>query len=490
MEKDTSEIAKLTERIAKDPKSKLFVPLAEEYKKAGDIDMAIQVLTDGLISNPGYLTARSFLGRLLLDKGDIAGAQKELEEVIKAIPDNLLAQRKLGDIYVIQGRGSDAQQRYKAAFALNPADKELPSLLVDLEAGMDVSSRIPRPKVMASPAAPQAAPAAPAGSARPAVAQVVTPAAQKTAPPVPAPPKAETAPVIPVASKPAAVSVPPSAPKVAVAPTAPVAAPPRPAVPDTPVVPLRDEVEVIEDILEIESLEKPAPAPEIKTPSAAAPVEPLREEPAARAAAAFEAPAFDLSEFGVAASTAAGEVMDASWGTEAVNAPAANAAEAIPSSVDEGGDDLNTNTLAELYISQGFYDKAIEVYQGMLGDRPDNKALQQKLEKLRALAGTAENDIERYATAVPVSGEYIPAEPSVPEEPQPPVAAPVAVPIIVKDEMPADAPAPVETVIEKVVKEAAQENAVTRGPQAATMRRKETIDRLESWLSNIMKEKK
>src|SRR5512137_672345 len=150
MEKGTSEIAKLTERIAKDPKSKLFVPLAEEYKKTGDIEMAIQVLADGLRSNPGYVTARSFLGRLLLDKGDLAGAQKELEEVIKAIPDNLLAQRKLGDIYVLQGRGNDAQQRYKAAHALNPADKELPSLIADLAAGRDVSARVPRPKMAAT----------------------------------------------------------------------------------------------------------------------------------------------------------------------------------------------------------------------------------------------------------------------------------------------------------------------------------------------------
>jgi hypothetical protein len=65
MEKENTEIVKLTERIAKDPKSKLFVPLAEEHKKAGDIETAIRVLTQGLKLNPGYVTARSFLGRLL-----------------------------------------------------------------------------------------------------------------------------------------------------------------------------------------------------------------------------------------------------------------------------------------------------------------------------------------------------------------------------------------------------------------------------------------
>lgn len=163
MEKENAEIEKLTERIAKDPKSKLFVPLAEEHKKAGDIETAIRVLTEGLKHNPGYVTARSFLGRLLMDKGDLAGAQKELEEVIKTIPDNLLAQRKLGDIYVLQRRGADALPRYKAALALNPGDKDLPLLLADLEAGKDVSSRIPKPKTPAPPAEikPQPAPATP-----------------------------------------------------------------------------------------------------------------------------------------------------------------------------------------------------------------------------------------------------------------------------------------------------------------------------------------
>src|SRR4030067_3599507 len=115
MDKDTSEIVKLTERISKDPKSKLFVPLAEEYKKAGDIEMSIHVLSEGLKHNPGYVTAKSFLGRLLMEKGDLAGAQKEFGEVVKAIPDNLLAQRKLGDVYALQGSPSQALVHYKVA---------------------------------------------------------------------------------------------------------------------------------------------------------------------------------------------------------------------------------------------------------------------------------------------------------------------------------------------------------------------------------------
>src|SRR5512143_698 len=142
MDKEISEIAKLTGRITKDPKSKLFVPLAEEYKKAGDIDMAIHVLMEGLKRNPEYVIARSSLGKLLIAKGDLAGALKEFEDVVKSSPDNLMAQKKLGDLLILQNSPHDALPHYKIALTLNPDDKELASLMSDIEAGRDVRSMI------------------------------------------------------------------------------------------------------------------------------------------------------------------------------------------------------------------------------------------------------------------------------------------------------------------------------------------------------------
>lgn len=446
MEKENTEIEKLTERIAKDPKSKLFVPLAEEHKKAGNIDTAIGVLMEGLKQNPGYVTARSFLGRLLMDKGDLAGAQKELEEVIKTIPDNLLAQRKLGDIYVLQGRGTDALQRYKAALALNPGDKDLPSLLADLEAGKDVSSRVPRPKTPAAPAEPKPQPAA----AAPAPPKAAPAAAVKTAA---APQAATTVPKAPAAPAPqAAVKAAPTSPSpvTPVKTTAAVAPPPAPPAP-----PAADEVEVIEDIVELESLEQAVPGPGSATPSPEM----------------FPAPApFDLSEHPIDKAGAGNEPEAITW--EAADA-------AVPEPVvqagpEQGSDDLNTNTLAELYISQGFYDKAIEIYQGMLNDRPGNMALQQKLEQIRAMAGASDKGHELFAEATRGPGEY----------------APPAADAFAAAKAPADKETmPREPAPQVTVQEPSGEPAPPRGPQTATTRRKETIDRLESWLNTIMKEK-
>jgi tetratricopeptide (TPR) repeat protein len=441
-----AEIEKLTERIAKDPKSKLFVPLAEEHKKAGDIETAIHVLMEGLKHNPGYVTARSFLGRLLLDKGDLPGAQKELEEVIKTIPDNLLAQRKLGDIYVLQGRGTDALQRYKAALALNPGDKDLPLLLADLEAGKDVSSRIPRPKSLVPPAEMKPQPA-PAASVQPKAAPA---AALKTA--------------APQAAAQQALAAPGPQPAMKGDPATPV--PPSPVGAAAPPAPAFDEAEVIEEIVELESLDQAAPVPGSKAPSPDI----------------FPAPAaFDLNEPLLEKSSGIEDKEDISWGAAETAVPA----KSVKAGPDEGSDDLNTNTLAELYISQGFYDKAIEIYQGMLNDRPGNSALLQKLEQIRAMAGETDKGREWSTAATRGAGEYIP----------PAADVFTAVPAAAKDAPETSPPAsqkgtmPPERAPKATVQEPSGETAPPRGPQTSTARRKETIDRLESWLNTIMKEK-
>ena len=52
-------------------------------------------------------------------------------------------------------------------------------------------------------------------------------------------------------------------------------------------------------------------------------------------------------------------------------------------------DDFTTDTLAELYISQGFYEKAVDIYERMLVDNPNSQGLKQKLAHVRAMAAAA-----------------------------------------------------------------------------------------------------
>jgi len=127
------EIAKLSEKIAKDPSSKLFVPLAEEYRKSGMLDEAIQVLSDGLKANPNYMTARVSLGKMLLEKGNINEALDEFERVVQAIPDNLFAHKKLAEIYQSTGDRENLLKEYKIILSLSPKDEEVKNAIDELE---------------------------------------------------------------------------------------------------------------------------------------------------------------------------------------------------------------------------------------------------------------------------------------------------------------------------------------------------------------------
>jgi tetratricopeptide (TPR) repeat protein len=119
----TEDIERLKEKIDKDPDSKLFVPLAEEYKKAGMLDEAIAVLSTGLEKQPSYLSARVSLGKIYIEKGMLEEAKSEFDKVVSVIPDNLYAHKKLAEIYKALGEKEKAVIEFNAVLKLNPMDE-------------------------------------------------------------------------------------------------------------------------------------------------------------------------------------------------------------------------------------------------------------------------------------------------------------------------------------------------------------------------------
>ena len=129
------DIERLKEKIDKDPDSKLFVPLAEEYKKAGMLDEAIEALSKGLDRQPTYLSARVSLGKIYIEKGMLNEARDEFEKVTQVIPDNLYAHKKLAEIFRDLGEHEKAIYEFKTVLKLNPADEWATSSLSTLENG-------------------------------------------------------------------------------------------------------------------------------------------------------------------------------------------------------------------------------------------------------------------------------------------------------------------------------------------------------------------
>ena len=168
---DTARIEELRRRVQTDPASIAFAALAEEYRRAGQFDDAIATCRTGLQRHPAYLSARVTLGRSLLEIGRYDEARQELEQVLRAAPENLAAIRALAEIHHRVGELPDTEHHFPATETEPPAA----SSAAPPSAPQVPSARGPAPaSVMASAAA---GPPAVAASARPVAAQPAVPAA-------------------------------------------------------------------------------------------------------------------------------------------------------------------------------------------------------------------------------------------------------------------------------------------------------------------------
>jgi tetratricopeptide (TPR) repeat protein len=148
---ETSRIELLRRRVAQDPASIAFAQLAEEYRRAGELEEAVRVARAGLEQHPAYLSARVTLGRALLDLGRHDEAEPELEAVVSVAPDNLAAIRALAVIH--QQRG-DAPAPEAEPDRVPPASP--PPLPLDASA---IDALFEAPSAPISPSTPPGPPA-------------------------------------------------------------------------------------------------------------------------------------------------------------------------------------------------------------------------------------------------------------------------------------------------------------------------------------------
>ncbi len=129
---DSSRIDDLRRRVQKDPASIAFAQLAEECRRAGELQESVDVCRAGLAIHPGYLSAHVTLGRALLDLNQLDEAQTELEHVLRSAPENLAALRALAETLHRRGSLGDALTQYRAALSLARNDPDLQQTVADL----------------------------------------------------------------------------------------------------------------------------------------------------------------------------------------------------------------------------------------------------------------------------------------------------------------------------------------------------------------------
>ncbi len=427
----TSEIEKLEKRWAENPKGRNFAPLADAYRKAGELDRAIELCKAGLDLHPDYVSAHIVFARCLIDQKNDAGASDVFRKVLTLDPENVLGLKMLADIAERSGRYDEAVEWLTRLLSADPMNG-------------DAAEHLARAKGRAAAQAASAKPTTP----MPAV-QVPEPVVRLVPPPSPTAsvPRAAEPPTAPTPKPEFVVE---HASDVPAAPDLTVKGPPQDIETFDGTLDFNavahqgaraDGLEVQEEVkleaqnLEVEGLARTqydsgmfAPPPEDELPTIDLPLimpddlAPLPEaEPAPPVAAAQRAPA---------APGGAGSAP----GTPSSPPPAA-----VALSDDDGAADtatlsraepVLTETMAELYLRQGHQEDALRVYQALLAQRPGDARLAARVEALspggrrERRRGTGESlpsFLNRILTGRP--GAPAPAPAPSPPSPPPPAAA-------------------------------------------------------------------
>jgi tetratricopeptide (TPR) repeat protein len=504
----TARIDELKKKFDENPR-RYFAPLANEFRKAGEVEQAIMICEEFLPQQPGHMSGHIVYGQALFEAGRMEASRTVFETALTLDPENLIALRHLGDIAKGQGDLEAARRWYDRVLEADPRNDEIQGLIASLDGG-SAGAAAPAPAAAPSPFAP------PASVAESPVASPQAP------PPIPEPIDFElsvdvvesmpSAPERPEPSEPPAAGrraeglesiefTPPSgpvdrahdlgssleageftAPADAIAPLAgleenamgafernvPEGGPPLPmldtwaadAPPPTP--PAEEQPAVGPSTLEFA-----VPSAAARPPASGRSESPTMPELEPEGDSLPDASANIPRELPPAVIAAESELLDfeplPTAAPEAVppSAPATARADVPvdepPSAPPEPALEIPsrraapaptapfvTETMAELFLKQGFRDQALDVYRQLLAASPSDARLQQRVAELQpagpAPAGDSVRDFlsrlatlrpgERAAAAAPPADDdfAIPAAPPAASVSPPPAPAPAAAP--------------------------------------------------------------
>jgi tetratricopeptide (TPR) repeat protein len=120
--------------LEKDPRSQVFAPLAEAYRKMGLLEEAFRICVRGVQFHPGFSGGRIALAKVLLDRENPLGALAELEKAADLSPDNILAHQLLGELHLTLKNAKAALRAYKMVLFLAPHNERAQKAVKKLEA--------------------------------------------------------------------------------------------------------------------------------------------------------------------------------------------------------------------------------------------------------------------------------------------------------------------------------------------------------------------
>jgi tetratricopeptide (TPR) repeat protein len=123
------EIRRLSEELARDPSSLVFLQLGEALRRSGQLDLALRVAMRGLERHAHDADAHDLLARICVDRGELEQAFDEWDMVLRLAPNHVGARKGMGYVLFKQGKLEDAEQHLSAAASHDRSDSSISTAL-------------------------------------------------------------------------------------------------------------------------------------------------------------------------------------------------------------------------------------------------------------------------------------------------------------------------------------------------------------------------
>jgi tetratricopeptide (TPR) repeat protein len=135
---DYDRLRELQEKFDKNPR-RYFAPLANEYRKGGQPKRAIELCRAHLAQMPGHMSGQIVYGQSLYEAGEFDEAKEVFGRALSLDPENLIALRSLGDMALQAGETADARKWYTRLLDADPKDTAVIALVSEMDAANDAT---------------------------------------------------------------------------------------------------------------------------------------------------------------------------------------------------------------------------------------------------------------------------------------------------------------------------------------------------------------
>jgi tetratricopeptide (TPR) repeat protein len=143
---DYDRLRELQEKFDENPR-RYFAPLANEYRKGGQVKRAIDICRAQLAQMPGHMSGQIVFGQALYEAGEFDEARQVFGRALALDPENLIALKSLGDMSLQAGNTAEARTWYTRLLDADPKDTAVIALVAEIDAAADATPVEPVPAI-------------------------------------------------------------------------------------------------------------------------------------------------------------------------------------------------------------------------------------------------------------------------------------------------------------------------------------------------------